>query len=145
RDKNKMAWKWGKGAATTKPEFGTPTGADGYTLCVYDAGGLISTSRIIGSCTSKPCWSEKTNGWIFKNKSLQPSGVQSLKLIAGIAGKATLVFKGKGASLALPDPSRPTGPLDVQLRTSPSGLCWGAHFSAPFQKQTGTQLKDKSD
>ena len=82
----------------------------------------------------------------FRNRSLQPSGVQSLKLIAGIAGKATVVFKGKGASLALPDLGSPlTGPIDVQLRKSGAALCWGARFSSPFQKDAGGLLKDKSD
>jgi hypothetical protein len=71
--------------------------------------------------------------------------VQSLKLIAGIAGKATVVFKGKGASLALPDPGALTGPIDVQLRKSGAALCWGARFSSPFQKDAGGLLKDKSD
>jgi hypothetical protein len=144
-DKSHMTWKWAKGTATTKAELGDPTGTDGYTLCMYDAGTLVQTSRVTGSCSKKPCWTSKTTGFMFRNKSLQPSGVQSLKLVAGPDGKANELFKGKGASLALPDPDTLVGPLDVQLRTSPSGLCWGSHFSAPFLKQANGLLKDKSD
>jgi hypothetical protein len=138
-------WKWTKGTATTKPEFGDATTSDGYTLCMYDAGVLVSTSRVIGSCTTKPCWKDKPTGFQFRNASLQPSGVHGLKLAAGIDGKAKETFDGKGASLALPDPMSLGGPIDVQLRRSGGVLCWGAHFSAPFQKHEDGQLRDKSD
>ena len=75
-----------------------------------------------------------------------PSGVQRLKLVAGLVdGTARDIFNGKGASLALPDPASLTGPLDVQLRRSGASLCWGARFSAPFQKDAGGLLKDTSD
>jgi hypothetical protein len=145
-DKSSMAWKWGKGAATMLDEFGDPTSTDGYALCVYDAGALVSTSRVVGSCTKKPCWTLKPTGPVFSNKSLQPSGVKSLKLVAGPDGAASEKFAGKGASLALPDPGALTGPIDVQLRRSGGAtLCWGARFTAPFSKQTGDSLKAKSD
>jgi hypothetical protein len=144
-DKSRMTWKWGKGSATTRDEFGDPTTTDGYTLCLYDAGALVSTSRVIGSCTKKPCWTDKSTGFLFHNKSLQPTGVKSLKLVAGPDGKASEVFSGKGRSLALPDPSSLTGPVDVQLRKSGGLLCLGAHFSTPFTKDAGGVLKDRSD
>ena len=144
-DGNRMKWKWGHGGATTKAEFGDPTTTDGYTLCIYDAGALVSTSRVSGSCINRPCWTDKPNGFAFKNKSLQPSGVQSLKLVAGGDGQALEIFKGKGASLALPDPGSLVGPIDVQLRLSASTVCWGARFSPPFKKDADGILKDKSD
>jgi len=79
-------------------------------------------------------------------ESLQPTGAQSLRLAAGVAGKAVESFTGKGASLALPNPAGLSGPIDVQLRRSGGAdLCWGAHFSAPFQKDADGQLKDTSD
>ena len=144
-DKSHLLWKWGKGTATTKAEFGDPLHSDGYTLCVYDAGALVSTSRVIGSCVKKPCWADKPTGFQFTNRSLQPSGVQSLKLLAGVDGKAGEKFKGRGASLALPDPGSLVGPIDVQLHTTAGALCWGARFSAPFKKDAGGLLKDTSD
>ena len=144
-DRSRMVWKWARGTATTKAEFGDPTTTDGYTLCLYDAGALVSTSRVIGSCTRKPCWVDTPGGFVFHNQSLQPSGVQSLKLVAGGDGSAREIFNGKGPSLALPDPGSLTGPIDVQLRRSGAVLCWGARFSAPFQKVGGGLLKDMSD
>ena len=141
-----MSWTWGKGAATSKDEFGDPTSTDGYALCVYDAGALVSTSPVIGSCPRKPCWTDKPTGFVFANKSLQPSGVKSLKLVAGPDGVANEKFSGKGAGLALPDPGSLTGPIDVQLRrTGGAALCWGARFDAPFSRQTSELLKAKSN
>src|SRR5262249_53203594 len=138
-------WKWGKGTATTTMDFGEPLTSDGYSLCLYDAGALVTIVPVAGSCVTKPCWSEKSTGFKFQNKSLQPSGVQSVKLVAGVAGRASFVFRGKGASLALPDPSSLIGPIDVQLRKSGGPPCWGARFSTPFQKDEAGVLKDKSD
>ena len=139
-----LAWKWTKGAATLTTDFGDPPN-DGYLLCVYDAGAVVLTAPVAGSCTTKPCWVSKTTGFVFHNKSLQPSGVQSLKLVAGVDGKASVVFKGQGASLMAPDPGDLKGPIDVQLRKGSGPPCWGARFSAPFQKDDGGILKDKSD
>ena len=45
----------------------------------------------------------------------------------------------------MPDPATLTGPIDAQLRRTGSALCFGARFSAPFQKDEDGQLKDKSD
>src|SRR5262245_2697069 len=144
-DKNRLGWKWGKGSATATTDFGDPLGTDGYSLCLYDAGALVTTVPVAGSCLTKPCWTEKSTGFKFQNTSLQPSGVQSLKLVAGVDGKASVVLKGKGASLAIPDPGSLTGPIDVQLRKSGGPPCWGARFSTPFQKDEAGVLKDKSD
>ncbi|MFN8642031.1 MAG: hypothetical protein U0802_10360 [Candidatus Binatia bacterium] len=33
--KDKLIWKWTKGAATTQPEFGDPTTTANYALCFY--------------------------------------------------------------------------------------------------------------
>ena len=141
---DRLGWKWGKGADTQIADFGNPPN-DGYLLCVYDAGAIVLTTPVAGSCLTKPCWASKSTGFVFQNRSLQPSGVQSLKLVAGVGGKASGVFKGKGASLMAPDPSGFTGPIDVQLRKSSGPPCWGAQFSRPFQQDGGGVLKDKSD
>jgi len=85
---------------------------------------------------TKPCWVSKPTGFVFQNRSVQPSGVQSLELVAGVGGKASVVFKEKGASLMAPDPSGFTGPIDVQLRKSSGAPCWG-HGSAPVPEGRG--------
>ena len=39
-----ITWKWTKGAATTKAEFGDPLTSDDYALCIYDAGALVTSA-----------------------------------------------------------------------------------------------------
>jgi hypothetical protein len=68
-----------------------------------------------------------------------------VKLVAGGDGRAAIAFAGKGAALALPDPATLVGPIDVQLRRSGTSLSRGARFGAPFKKDAGGLLQDKSD
>jgi hypothetical protein len=62
-----------------------------------------------------------------------------------IDGKAKIVFRGKGGPLAMPAPTSFAGPVAVRLHRSGDAICWGADFSAPFLRQDGGILKDKSD
>jgi cysteine-rich repeat protein len=145
--KNQLQWNWSKGAATAKGEFGNPLGTETYYLCVYDAGALVSTTRIEagGLCAGTPCWKESSKGFQFKDKELTPDGAQQLKLMAGEAGKAQAQFKGRGVNLELPSLSGLTGPIDVRLKQASNLVCWGATFDAPFTKQSAEAFVDKSN
>jgi hypothetical protein len=48
-----------------RAEFGDPLTTDAYTLCLYDGTGLLAglTADAGGSCTGKPCWRSRTNGF----------------------------------------------------------------------------------
>jgi hypothetical protein len=147
-DKDKMMWKWIKGAATSKPEYGSPTTIDSFTLCIYDNASLISSTIIEagGFCAGKLCWKEKPTSYKFKDKDLTPDGAQLLLLKEGLtAGKAKIIFKGKGLNLEMPSTSGITGPVDVQLKRSGGGPCFGATYTAPFLKQDSVSFKDKAD
>ncbi len=50
-------------------------------------------------------------------------------------GKPKASAKGKGAALGLAGFSALNGPVDAQLQRADGGLCPGATFSAPFDKQ----------
>ena len=47
--KDKLVWKWLKGAATTIGELGDPTGATDYTLCLYSGTGAAAIALPAGS------------------------------------------------------------------------------------------------
>lgn len=145
--KDKLIWKWLKGAISPKADFGDPLVDENYLLCLYDGGGLRASSLAPagGLCSGKPCWKEKTKGFQYKDKDLTPDGVNLLKLGAGVeVGKAKIFVKGKGANLQLPDLSTLTTPVIVQLVNN-AGICWETVFSAPFQRQDAESFKDKSD
>ena len=44
----------------------------------------------------------------------------------------------------MPDLAGVTSPVTVQLR-GPTGICWEAVYSAPFDRQTADTLVDKAD
>lgn len=142
-----LTWKWSKGMATAKADFGNPLATSDYALCLYANGALVQSWAMPagGTCGGKPCWRESTKGFSYADRDLTPDGMQALKLTEGAAGKAKITLKGKGQRLAVTGLDALAGPLDVQLQRADGGPCWGARFSAPFQKQDATQLKAVSD
>jgi hypothetical protein len=142
-----LQWKWQPGAATLTSEFGDPTFASDVRLCVYDGASATFVAGMIapagGNCAGKPCWkSLGTRGFKYADKELSPTGVQSVQLSAGAAGKAKIIVKAKG--VALDPPSLPfTGPVLVQLSAA-GGACFEAEFAASgFAKNTAEQFKAK--
>jgi spore coat protein A len=145
--RNQLRWKWNRGAATSKAEFGDPMTSEEYYLCVYDQGTIVSTTRIEagGLCDSEPCWKETLKGYQFKDKELTPDGAQRLKLKEGEDGAAQVQFKGLGVQLELPPLLDLLGPVEVQLKQQSGAVCWAATFSAPFATQNAASFVDKSD
>ncbi len=142
---DRLSWKWRKGAATTKAEFGTPLATTSYSLCAYDGASnliLTATAPATGVCAGKPCWAEKTRGFKYKDTDRTPTGVQRLQFQEGLSGKAQITLKGRGADL--PDPNMPVQlPLTVQL-VNTNGACWTTTFSTA-KRNDGGQLKATSD
>ena len=146
-----LIWKWTKGKATSKGDFGNPRFATSYALCVYDDNGgtprlrLSATAPAGGFCSGNPCWREKTAGYAYADKDLTPHGIAKIVLKEGlIDGTAKITVKGKGGNLLIPNLLGLVQPVLVQLRNS-NGLCWEAVYSAPATKQTADQFKDKAD
>jgi hypothetical protein len=133
-------------------ELGDPTAGDAYDLCIYDAGSLLHglvapAGEICGGSVAHPapCWKGNAKGYVYSDRGLTPSGIRSAKLLSGEAAHASALVSGKGVNLALPNPGAIVGPLQVQLRRHDGGLCLGATFSAPFQKQDASRLTARSD
>jgi hypothetical protein len=147
--KDRLQWKWLKGTATAKADFGNPTATTGYALCVYDGNSNLIANATMpagGSCNAaspRPCWRENARGYRYVDKDLTPSGIQQLVLKAGPDGKAQIGLKGKG--VLLPDPALPISdlPVTVQLVSS-AGQCWTATYHTTFRND-GQQFKAKAD
>lgn len=145
--KDLVKWKWAKGAATDASEFGDPLATDVYSLCVYDAGTLVSSTIVPagGSCAGKPCWKATRIGFLYKDRDLTPEGARVVGLKAGVAGRASVKFLGKGTNLETPDPTTFTGPVLVQLQRSGGNDCFEATYSSPFKKNAGGKFIDLAD
>jgi hypothetical protein len=148
--KDSLVWKWVKGAATAKADFGDPLTTDAYALCIYDGATLAvgATAPAGGTCAdNKPCWTEKAKGFQYKDKDLTPDGLSQIVLKEGLVdGKASIQVKGSGALLGMPDLSTLASPLRVRLTNVSTAACWEAVYSfPPASANDATQFKDKAD
>jgi hypothetical protein len=145
--KSQLQWKWASGSATDKADFGAPVGTDGYALCLYEDGALVTTLDVPagGDCAGKPCWADKPKGFQYKDKDLTPNGIAQLQLSSGLDGKAKIQVKGKGANIPAINVGNLDGTVTVQLKRAGSPICWGATYSPPAAKNDGITFKDKAD
>jgi hypothetical protein len=147
--KDRLQWKWMKGAVTTTAELGDPTTTTSYRLCIYDGNeSLISTADIPagGSCNAanpRPCWRAFGRGFRYVDRDYTPDGIQQLVLKAGPTGKAQIVLKGRGTDLDMPPLPISDLPIRVQLVNSVGG-CWEATYSTTLRNQTD-QVKATAD
>jgi hypothetical protein len=146
-----LAWKWTRGAATAKADFGDPLTVTSYVLCVYDAtasGPALAVAADVpagGLCAGRACWHENARGFRYKDRDATPSGITSLTLKEGADGAAQIGLKGGGLGLAMPVLPFVQAPrVTVQLKNDRGG-CWEASFGAPATKTSGVEFRDKSD
>ena len=144
--KDKLIWKWTKGAATTQSEFGDPTTTANYALCFY-AG---ATPTLLQGASVPPAggkWSTVgTKGYKYNDTGAANDGITKIIVKGGAAGKSKALVKGKGANLPDFDSDLPIAapdlPLIVQLRNNQNGICWEGSFSAP-KKNLADQFNAK--
>jgi cysteine-rich repeat protein len=148
--KDLLVWKWRRGAATTKAEFGDPTNSTTFALCIYDdVDGLLTTITLPagGTCGPHACWAERPGGFRYRNRAREPEGAGELLLQQGRHdGRSEIVLEARGENLDLPDLESLESPLTIQLRRTGSQLCWGARYSFPPARRKGAVLfRDRSD
>lgn len=135
--KDKLTWKWLKGAATTLGDLGDPTAASDYTLCLYAGTGAATLAIPAGAG-----WQAAgSSGFKYSDASGTPDGVQKASLKAGAAGKAKALVKGKGINL--PDAPAPALALPVTVQLVGDGACFESVFSAAT-KNDAKQFKAKT-
>jgi hypothetical protein len=146
-----LTWKWTKGEATLKADFGDPLATTNYALCAYDRAAGAPTLKVVanipagGMCAGRPCWKETAYGFKYADKDAIPDGVVSLVLKEGLEGRAQITLTAKGVNLEMPvlpldqDPT-----VTVQLKND-RGICWGADYTAPAITSDQVQFRDKSD
>ena len=149
--KTALSWKWRGTDAVTDISYGRPSSRNSYALCVYtdtDATPILTGEMQVPGglvCGTKPCWQGGgdpvgSKGWKYKNKEAAPDGLRAISLKPGLAGKAKIQARGKGASL----PSIPLSPIafPVRVQLQGNGRCWEAEYdSSNVKTSTGTQLK----
>jgi cysteine-rich repeat protein len=124
----RVAWTWRGTAGTSAADFGTPTTATSYALCVWDDTTASQPRLVIampagGSCGEKPCWKQRATGFSYLDRDGTPDGALKATLAASANGAAKIVFRARGEHLTLPAvPPSPTA--TVELRSTTSDVCW---------------------
>lgn len=127
--KDAVVWKWLKGDATSAADFGTPTDATRYSLCLYRG----DLTALVGELALPPgaSWTSRgAKGLAYESATRTPHGVQTALLKPGVAGKAKAVVTGKGSNL--PDGLLPfgTSPVVAQLVRADTMGCVEAVYDA---------------
>jgi hypothetical protein len=90
-------------------------------------------------------WRERANGFRYSDRHSTQGGIGKVDLKMGIAGRATILVKGKGQPLALPSlPLAQDPTVTVQLWNVRDDRCWAARFSTN-QKNLTDQFRAKAD
>jgi hypothetical protein len=129
---DRLVWRWRRGEATSRADFGTPTGATDYALCVYDfVGGspsLLSETVIPGGLN----WQAFPNRYRYADRNKAQAGVRRLVLKEGLDGKARIVLRAVGVNAQLPTLPLVQAPhMLVQLVNE--SLCWEAEYSTSIR------------
>ena len=105
-------------------------------MCLYDASAnaqplLVADVLSGGTCGTRPCWKASGTGFTYRNRVGDPDGIMTLTLKAGLAGRAKIQAKAKGANLQTP--ALPLlSPITAQLviEHGESRECWQTTFDA---------------
>jgi hypothetical protein len=141
--KDKLTWKWIKGAATTQAELADPRTTADYALCIYagTTNALVATVNVPPSNKWQPLGSK---GYKFLDTTEMYDGAQKIKVKSGAVNKSKALVKGRGPNL--PDPLN-GGPLSLpvtaQLFNYQTGVCFGSTFNTPLKNST-TLFKAKN-
>ena len=142
--KDKLVWKWIKGANTSQAEFADPITTANYALCFYSgpSASLIDSADVGPGSDWTPI---STKGYKYKDATGAQSGVKKIVLKGSTTNKSKALVKGKGTGL--PDFTLPIPPGDlpliVQLRNNQTGVCWEGVFATPLKNVAGL-FKDKT-
>jgi len=144
-----------RGPNVTQADFGDPSAADGtvVALYVFDDDGQVAAlaiDRAGESCGTKPCWKAldgvppNGKGFRYEDAARSASGVRSLELEGGVAGKSSIALsaanratKGQttlptGIAQALSD----TSSVTLQLHTS-EGACFSTTLFDVIRQEPG--------
>jgi hypothetical protein len=141
--KDAFTWRWTSSIDTPPSDFGDPTALTAYTLCAYDGIGLLLNAVVqpAGTCADAPCWATSGDGFKYRDRNLG-TGVNRIRLKPGIAGKAKIVVKAKGANLGGLRSFPASPPVTVQLRAA-NEKCWQATVAGPTSSD-GKKFRGKS-
>lgn len=139
---DKLQWKWQHGEATS--DFGDPTNATDYAVCVYDENGNVPALVLQHELPASSKWEVTNYGYRFSDSTLAEDGMRMVQLRRGEDGRAAIRASGKGSALAMTSlPLHQDSEVIAQLVNS-AGACWESKFSS-FLKNDSESFKAKGN
>jgi uncharacterized delta-60 repeat protein len=131
---HKVAWTW-RGAPLEAGSFGDPLETSAYTLCLYDADGLL----LHASAPAGDLWRAAGAGFRYGANETSPHRLSRLKLLEN--GR----LKAVGRDLTLETPLPVALPLTTQLVRQDALECWRAtYLAAGVTRNTATRFKGRT-
>ena len=142
--KDKLVWKWVKGASTTQEELGALTGTT--ALCVHagTAAALLTSYNMPADATK---WAAiGTKGYQFSDPAGSADGITKVLLKGSTEDKAKCLVKGKADNLPDLDLAELIAPVTVQLLNSTDAMCFESRFEEAdvIKFDQATQFKAKA-
>ena len=134
--KDKLKWKWLKGAAFTQAEVGTPAADTEYRLCVYDRTADVTRLAVTVGVAPGATWIDQDpKGAKYVDKFGTGDGVQQMQIKTGELSRTKAQVKAGGLNLS-PLLSPYDGSTFFDQDTSVSvllvngaGTCWSSEFA----------------
>lgn len=143
--RDKWIWRWLHGPQTTQTDFGDPTAATDYALCLYAGTAQAVLAEATVQADADKWRPVSSTGYQYNDRAGSQEGVTKILLKGGPDGNAKALVKGKG--LNLPDPPLGYLPLPVTARLVGSGsaACFEAVYdTGAVTKNDTTQFKAKT-
>jgi hypothetical protein len=140
--RNKLVWRWKRGASTDQTELADPTTSATYVLCLF-AGTAASVVADVQVGPDAQSWSAiGGSGYRYRDAAGAQGGIRKIVLKGSDVDRAKIVLQGKGANL--PEIHPPVDlPITVQLRNTDTDVCWSSTFTAA-DPNGGGKLESKA-
>jgi len=138
--KDKLTWKWGKGAAVSAAEMGDPTTSTDYTLCVYGNGSLLLSASAPHGTFWSAAGGTPPKSFKYADKLGGSDGVTHAQVASGAAGKSKAQVKGKGSHLPVAPLPLPLNELPVTVQLHNGAQCWTSDYANAPAKNDAAKL-----
>jgi len=127
------------GSTLAPSALGDPMTASEYEVCLFDVSQpspqVLFSARVApgGTCDGHACWRAKPNGFKYRSKTGNASGIQLLDVRGGIDGTSRVTVRGRGPNLSgraggLPTPPLAT-PVTLVVRRLDGPACFVTNFT----------------
>jgi hypothetical protein len=145
--KDKLILQMQNAPGISPEDFGNPLTTDSYHACIFGPDALLLSAEIGpgGNCNGKPCWTETTAGFTYKDTTGSKDGITLLALKASAKPKTKINAKAAGAALP-PAPLPFPDAVMAQIVNANTGQCFETYFLEPaaVKKNTGSAYDSKS-